>query len=229
MLDYLSLTWSHPLEREYEAWLVHGIEDYFLRIGAQAAVFAVSPTDEKTWPADEALTVDCKVIGLQIKRPTVSRPCHPNDFSKLSWNLANPPYQLARVLAHKEIHYVLPTFTNRTIRSQSLHHTLFWRPSHGDDFQVWYKNNGPKVKTSHSDVSSAPRWGLFVESIVRCDTGIVLNIGASLSEYIRSLKKGSRERNVDTDESADSIALMLLPISEGNLTTRSTRRADARG
>jgi hypothetical protein len=220
MLDYLSLSWSHPLEREYEAWLVHGIEDYFLRIDSQVAVFAISPTDEKTWPADEALTVDCKVVGLQIKRPKVSRPCHPNDFSKLSWNLGNPPNQLARVLAHKEIHYVLPTFTNRTIRSQALHHTLFWRPSHGNDFQVWYKNDSPKVETSYRDVSSAPRWGLFMESIVRCDTGIVLNNGASLSEYIRSLKTGSRERNVDIDDSAGSIALMLLPISEGNLTAR---------
>lgn len=211
-MDLLARVWSLPLEREFEAWIVHGLESYFACAGIAADVFAVSPKDERTWPADQVVHVDSKIIGLQIKRPKISGPCVPNNYSRLSWSLSQPPSQLARVLARPEIHYVLPTFINRRAKANAIHHCLFWRPANNADTQVWYENN--KAKTYKCELN-APRWGLFLESVLRCDVGLKAAAGFSLSEYIDSLRINEHAEIANSHElheSTDRVVLALLPM-----------------
>jgi len=57
-----------PLEREYEAWIISQMENYLERISTDFDVFAVSPADEKTWPADEAINFEGKIIEIGSKK-----------------------------------------------------------------------------------------------------------------------------------------------------------------
>lgn len=59
-MNLLEVTLSTPLEREYEAWIIRGIEQYFFSLGERVLVWAVSPSNEVNWPADEALLIGTK-------------------------------------------------------------------------------------------------------------------------------------------------------------------------
>ena len=84
MTIFLETTISKPQEREYEAWIVQGIEEYFERLGAAAyAIWAVSPHDEAHWPADEALAMGCKLVGLQFKQAKLADDKPDFDFDYL--------------------------------------------------------------------------------------------------------------------------------------------------
>ena len=112
MSIHLKTTYTIPQEREFEAWIVQGIEEYLNAAKMPYAVWAVSPKDEKYWPGDEALTVDCKLVGLQFKQAKIRAPF---TFDRLHWSL-HDPVQFARVQANDEIFYCLPTFINREFR-----------------------------------------------------------------------------------------------------------------
>jgi hypothetical protein len=56
------------LEREYEAWIVREIEDYLNRANLKYFTWAVSPKEELTYPADECVFFNGKIIGLQFKK-----------------------------------------------------------------------------------------------------------------------------------------------------------------
>lgn len=186
-MDYLGKRITYPLEREYEAWIIHQIERYFRRLHIPADVFAVSPTDEETWPGDEVVGVNDKIVGLQFKKPQLASHNAPNDFTRLYWNLSRPPQQLQRMVTHAEIFFCLPTFMNRDVRNEALNHCLFWRPPDATYHQAWYDNANPQVKTQHRKICDAPRWGLFVEQFIRCQVGQKLD-GMRFSSYMRSLQ-----------------------------------------
>lgn len=207
-MDYLATTISKPLEREYEAWIVHQIRQYFKGLAIPVSVFGVSPNDETTWPADEVIAAGSKIVGLQFKRPKLTMPCAPNDFSRLHWDLSSPPNQLQLLIGHSEIYYCLPTFINRLVQDEALGHCLFWRPDDGQDHQVWYDNRRPQVRTGHSRVCGAPRWGFFAEQFLRCHIGHILQ--GAFSEYMRSLE-------ATDDHPADTaIQVLLLPTDPLN-------------
>ncbi len=178
-MDYLEKHISYPLEREYEAWIITQIENYLKKISIDFDMFAVSPADEKTWPADEAIDLEGRIIGLQFKRPAlVKRPAlaaghSANDFSRLFWNFSKPKGQLHVVVQHPEIFYCLPTFTNRDIRDEALRHCLFWRPNDSSNSRAWYNNPNPKVKTKYFEIGDATRWGYFAEQFVSCKIGLL--------------------------------------------------------
>src|SRR5687768_1404406 len=111
MSGILGTRHTRPLEREYEAWAVQGIEEYFRDLGLWAAVWAVSPRVEVTWPADEVLATGGKVVGLQFKQAKLAK--KGIDFDSLNWTLAQPPAQFGRIQSRPEIYYCLPTFINR--------------------------------------------------------------------------------------------------------------------
>jgi hypothetical protein len=172
-MDYFENRISYPLEREYEAWIISQIENYLKKISIDFDVFAVSPADEKTWPADEAIDLEGKIIGLQFKRPALSAGHSANDFSRLFWDFSNPKGQLHLVVKHPEIFYCLPTFTNRDIREEALRHCLFWRPRDGSNMRAWYNNPSRRVKTKYSEIGDATRWGYFAEQLVSCKIGLL--------------------------------------------------------
>lgn len=168
--DFLDRTYSFPLEREFESWIVWGIEDYFRRIGLRYAIIAVGPDTESTWPADEALTAHAKLFGLQFKQAKLAKPKTP-DPDRLHWTLHSPIGQLALVKAHSEIYYCLPTFMNRNYRFSALHHCIFWRPDDtSHEKNVWYANSA--AASIYSFAKTAMRWGLFIESLLSCDIGL---------------------------------------------------------
>lgn len=171
-MDYLQRRFGLPLEREYEAWIVRQIEAYFKVLGIEIVVFAVSPEDEKTWPADEVVAHKGKLVGLQFKRAHLSSPsATPNNFPGLFWDLSSPTGQLQLVANHTEIFYCLPTFVNREVRPRALHHCLFWRPDDDSHKQAWYCNHDPRVRTKHNCIADAKRWGRFVELFLECNVG----------------------------------------------------------
>lgn len=189
-MNYLKTHISLPLEREFEAWIVDGIERYFTAIGWPFQVVAVSPAREKAWPADVAMEVYGSVVGLQFKRPNLAKRTRGhslNDFSRLSWGFAMPPGQMVSVHAQQEIYYCLPTFTNRLLKHQALHHCLFWRPPSTSDLNAWYENRAHNVKTTHSILCNEARWGLFAERIVSGQVGARLT-GQRFSDYVAGLR-----------------------------------------
>lgn len=56
-MDPMKKVHTYPLEREYEAWTIHGIEKYLRMRGLSHVVHAVSPHIEATWPADSKLYI----------------------------------------------------------------------------------------------------------------------------------------------------------------------------
>jgi hypothetical protein len=208
--DYLARHISYPLEREYEAWIMQQIDDYFGALGIPVDVFAVSPADEETWPTDEVVGYDGKIVGLQFKKPRLAHP--PTDFSRLHWDFSSPATQLPRLIAHPEIFYCLPTFMNRRFRREALTHCVFWRPTDASDHRAWYENNSPKVKTKHSRICDAPRWGFFVEQFVSCKIGRPLK-GQPFSSYLRSLDIDRDERPPNAGDRATLHVLLLRNLA----------------
>src|SRR4051794_16800735 len=65
--DLHNIRFLPPLEREYEGWVVRGIEDYFASVEIGAQVFALGWL-ERRWKADEVVKIPGKIVGLQFKR-----------------------------------------------------------------------------------------------------------------------------------------------------------------
>jgi hypothetical protein len=190
MTIFLETTISRPQEREYEAWIVQEIEEYFERLGAAAyAIWAVSPHDEAHWPVDEALAMGCKLVGLQFKQAKLADD-NP-EFDRLKWTLHQPPGQFALVQKNPEIFYCLPTFINRRFRKRALDHCLFWRPDTQNDLNVWYDN--PAAGTPYKKVCNSMRWGRFIEAVLSCQIGIRVTSVEQANQYIRSFSGRARE------------------------------------
>lgn len=205
MNRFLAIRHSHPLEREYEAWIVDGIERYFRAIAVPHAIWAVSPAEEASWPDDERLLVANKVIGIQFKRPKLAGAV-PN-FDRLNWPLNGPPGQFNLIFRRPEIYYCLPTFVNRNLRSEALNHCLFWRPDAIRDTNVWYEN--PAARTPYCAIKGAARWGLFVEQLLSCKIGVLNSSSDQTKTYLGgfydSIRQQVRDRNdvPDSDEQFD--------------------------
>jgi|TARA_R100001440_G_scaffold32079_2_gene50609 hypothetical protein len=200
-MNPLDTRFSSPLEREYEAWIVQGIEDYFLSLGKKVAVWAVSPSDEVIWPADEHLVVGKKLIGLQLKKVEYKdNGNYPKDFGRLNWKFHNPPGQFDLVVKFPEIFYCLPTFVNRDLRRQAIHHCLFWRPKPTDnrDLNAWYDN--ASARTPYKSIGQAPRWGLFIEQVMGCKVGKKIKTLDDAKSYIKSIQSSMQDPYVNDND-----------------------------
>lgn len=184
---------SSPIEREYESWIVQGIEKYFKELEIHAAVWAVSPANEVNWPADEQVLVGNTIIGLQMKKVTY-KPLKTsnNDFGRLYWSFQNPKAQYDLVVRFPEIFYCLPTFINRNYKGQALDHCLFWRPekNSSNHKNAWYNNT--KATRSHTPLREAPRWGLFIEDMLSGKVGREFSSNDDAIRYIESIRNYMR-------------------------------------
>ena len=188
-MHLLDLKYSKPIEREFESWIVHGIEHYFKEIAGEVAIWSVSPMSEVHWPADEHLLVGRKLIGLQFKgvsyQPLKNRG---HNFGRLNWQFGKPKGQIDLVRKFPEIYYCLPTFVNREYRSQALHHCLFWKPSLSDprDYVAWYDNQN--ARTSFKSIGGSARWGRFFEDVSACKIGKLIKNVSDVQQYVSSLR-----------------------------------------
>ena len=189
MTNFLKARHAHPLEREYEAWIVQGIERYFAKLEMKFAIWAVSPDIEATWPADEKLLVGCKIVGLQFKQAKLG--AGTLSFNRLKWTLHNPTGQFALVQSTPEIFYCLPTFVDRAVRFQALDHCLFWRPELALNHNVWYDN--PAATTPYNKVRDAMRWGHFMEALLSCTVGVKANTPAEARIHLERIYGRVRE------------------------------------
>ena len=218
MSSLLTATYAKPLEREFEAWIVEGIERYGRDVGLPPRVWAVSPNFEVVWPADEALVIDGKVLGLQFKQAKMAP--GPENFSRLRWSLAAPPQQYANVQSSPDVYYCLPTFINRKFKREALQHCLFWRPTAGVvDTQAWYDN--PNASTAHNSLANDPsamRWGRLIEKVQSCVVGRRVNSRAEVDAYLAEVADcvGRRRSLEDSDEtetdSAPAMYLLYTPL-----------------
>jgi hypothetical protein len=208
MHKILGERYAKPLEREYEAWIVAGIESYLKNIGLKYAIWAIGPKQENVWPADEALSTGSKIVGLQFKRADLSETAGPTSKSNLKWDLSHPAHQFGLVKANKEVFYCLPTFINRDLRAEALHHCLFWRPdsSKPDNKNPWYENPRAHDDNPYKKISGAMRWGLFFEELMHCDVGVEVKRGADVealtaklfaSSQVEALRKDIEGTEVD--------------------------------
>jgi hypothetical protein len=212
MNNPLSATFGVPLEREFEAWITRELQDAFDLLGQGVEIWAVSPATEKVWPADAVLHFPGKVMGLQFKRPHLATSQsfpHLPDYSRLHWQLAQPPGQFPLVRARDEIFYCLPTFVNRRLYRSALHHSLFWRPGPPLDTNVWYAN--ASARTAYNDVHTSPRWGLFVEQVLSCKVGRIIKDGEDLTAYLESLRATIREV-ANGEEETPGLRLLYLTM-----------------
>lgn len=175
-IELLNRVLSIPLEREFEGWITWMMLDYFESSKWDAKLWAVSPADEDSWPADEHMFARGKIIGLQFKRPKLAdlQQGQANlDFGRLKWNLGADSTQFRLVKRCREIFYCLPTFISRDWRRLSLHHCIFWRPTRRmGPRDVWYDNPQVRGWSGRIDrLDSSFRWGAFVERIQQCDFG----------------------------------------------------------
>lgn len=211
MINLLHRKYSHPLEREYEAWIVAGIERYFMTLGVKFAIWAVSPNIEAVWPADEQLNVARKVVGLQFKQAKMAPGAiGPN---RLKWSLNQPPGQFALVQGAPEVFYCLPTFINREARSEALHHCLFWRPGRDANHNAWYDN--PAAHTPYRRIRDSMRWGHFLESLIDCSIGVRAETPAELInavEAIRARVFGDRVVHNDPNREEPDTGLYILVL-----------------
>lgn len=196
----LDISLSRPLEREYEAWIISGIENYFSSLGIKVAIWAVSPSEEVYWPADEKILIGGKLIGLQLKKVEYKNRGNPiKDYGKLTWQFHSPPGQFELVIKHPEIFYCLPTFVNRRYKEQALSHCLFWRPQVRGKYEknAWY--NHPNAKTIHNAIGDAARWGYFIEQAINCDIGKKVGSVESAKDYLRSIRGFVKAPAVDNE------------------------------
>jgi hypothetical protein len=184
MALHLQTRFAPPLEREYEAWIVSGIERYLKSLNIRYSIWAISPYEEAVWPADEKLLLNSKFVGLQFKQAKMAKGVINQD--RLNWKLHQPSGQFALVKKHPEIFYCLPTFINRDFREQAVEHCLFWRPDSADDLNVWYDN--PKAHTPYKKVRDSMRWGLFVEQIISCNLGRVVDKPDVVRDIVGSIR-----------------------------------------
>lgn len=173
---------SHPLEREYEGWIINQIELDLDSKGINYEIFAVPPDIESNFPADELSSFQGKVVGLQIKRPYLAS--NINDYSRLHWKFNSPEYQYLDIKRFGEIFYCLPTFINRTYRRKSLNHCLFWRPDTSHFcFTGWYKN--PRASMGQENLkATGMNWSDFYLKIKSCQIGIQIKKG-QIGGYIK--------------------------------------------
>ena len=201
----LDIKFSNPLEREYEAWIIQGIENYFHSLGQKVAIWAVSPADEVNWPADEHMIVGKKLIGLQFKKVGfIDNKVRPKDFGRLRWSFHKPQNQYDLVAKFPEIFYCLPTFINRDYRRQAVHHCLFWRTNPKDkrNLNAWYDN--PKARTPHKSIGDSPRWGFFIEKVIACKVGKKIDSMKDAKNYVQSIINFWKDPGtIDSEEEMD--------------------------
>jgi hypothetical protein len=217
-VELLNTVMSLPLEREFEGWITWTVLDYLEEVGIDARIWSISPQDEHTWPADETLLLEGKVIGLQFKRPYLADPLQGEPFphyNRLYWPLGHDPAQFRLVKANEEIFYCLPTFTNRTWRKASLHHCLFWRPTRkmgpGD---VWYENsqNVPGWSGSIDRHYTSFRWGAFFERLVQCSFGWRVTAEGPIREYHMHLRSAIRAAELEKMEEGERESLLFFNV-----------------
>ncbi|PAV28418.1 hypothetical protein CIL05_17450 [Virgibacillus profundi] len=172
-IKILTDNYGIPLEREFEAWIVKGIREYFKQIDENIEIVAVSPKEEKKYPADASFFHNGKVIGLQFKRPKFKELggkyiiC----YSRMEWDIDKPEHQYDLIKNNNNIYYALPTFINRAWQENALHHCFFWRPNKKDKHKyVWYNNSNANI--SLLERTDAYRWGTFIEQIYSDNIGV---------------------------------------------------------
>ena len=216
----LDIKFSTPLEREYEAWIIQGIEDYFMSLGVKVAIWAVSPDEEVSWPADEKLVVGKKLVGLQLKKVEYKdNGKRPKDFGRLNWKFHNPPGQFDLVVKFPEIFYCLPTFVNRELKRQAIHHCLFWRPNQDEkrDLNAWYDNG--HARTPYKSIAKSPRWGLFIEQVIGCSVGKKIKNIYDAKNYVESIREAMNTPLYDGEEyeRSNSRGQAVIPRSESGV------------
>ena len=216
---------TKPLEREYEAWFVTALEAYFEAKGRDFRIWAVSPSDESTWPADEHLSTEEKLVGLQFKQAKLALPEVPDpDFDRLNWTFSQPSKQFELIQRCPEIFYCLPTFLNRKWKEAVLDHSILWRPEPGDEvnYNAWYNN--PAARTPYKALNThftALRWGEFYEKLLACQAGIVLSGNRSLTRYLQALRSLLQELETQPEGPIEEVGyaerspLYLLGIGIG--------------
>lgn len=203
----LTLSISLPLEREFEAWCVAAIERDLRKRRVPFSVWAVSPDDEKSWPADEQTLFAGKLIGLQFKRPHLAN--GPLKYDRLNWQLHSPSGQFALLQSIPEIFYCLPTFVNRAMRNRCLHHVLFWRPEGASHRSAWYDNVA--ARSSFNAVAyEGYRWGHFIELIGDCSVGIPLSSPAAVIARLREIRSSLRDLAQDPDTPTTELQVFLI-------------------
>jgi len=189
MTSILQTVYAPPLEREYEAWIVAAIEQYFLQTNRRFAIWAVSPEYEVAWPADEYLFADSKLVGLQFKQAKLANYTNPG-FNRLYWVLHQPLGQFELIQRTPEIFYCLPTFINRNFRAVALDHCLFWRPDDRINKNLWYDNRNSR--SPYNNIKTADRWGSFLESVLACSIGKRVKSQKEAASYVRTLYNKAR-------------------------------------
>jgi hypothetical protein len=192
--------------------------DYLEEAGLAARIWAISPQDEHTWPADESLLLRGKIIGLQFKRPYLAALLQGELFphyNRLYWPLSHDPAQFRMVKAADEIFYCLPTFTNRLWRKESLHHCLFWRPTRKmGPTDIWYENS-QNVQGWSGSIDrhyTSYRWGAFFERVQQCEFGWRVDAEGPVQEYHSRLRSVIETAELGSLEEGEREPLLFLNI-----------------
>ena len=199
-----------PLEREHEAWVIRGIEDYARATGLKCRTFAVSQTEEDAWGADEVIGFRAKVFGLQFKRPYVTG-------NGIFWEISPSSNQFLNVCNNEEIFYALPSFVNRELKYQALHHCIFWRPCikcsgatvRGEE-QLCLRR---KIRQYRRHIRGQKmRWGDLAEKLFECTAGKRIDQGTNVSSVLAEIQQRLRPDERESLISGNGDTLFLVAI-----------------
>lgn len=216
-MNLLKIKYNRPLEREFESWIIQGIENYFQKINKRITIFAFSPSQEKLFPADEVMAFECKIIGLQFKRPELSKvrsdQKNGQDISNIKWELRNPTGQFSNIQTNEIIFYCLPTFFNRDFKSVALDHCIFWRPGSTAKPTAYWYNNGRVGNRNGAITAEGMRWGMFVEGLYSCNIGKKVKSTDVTDNLIRrSLLEGYKYSLEYSSEEPDRLYLLVVEL-----------------
>lgn len=133
----------------------------------------------------------CTFEARAHRVPILVLPPGDQSHTRLKWMLHKPPGQFELIKTTPEIFYCLPTSIDRSVRSNALAHSMFWRPGASDDKSVWYDN--PAAHAEYKKVRDAMRWGHFVEALLSCEIGAKASTPGEAHAHVARIYAGARE------------------------------------
>ena len=211
-------------EREYEGWIIRGMEDYFRELGIELECVAAGRLQEDRTGVDEFCGIPGKYFALQFKRP------ERRSDRAINWSLGK---QISRIRQSNAIFYVLPTFLNRNLRRVALHHAFFWHPDMLDGERIFVtksvaayvhsaqNTNGPNQSNlteweqrellgRRSEIfvtAHAYRWGRFAEGLLSCSIGQLVETAAQGRAFRRQI-----DRLLPSSGDAPSLVLARINV-----------------
>ena len=175
-----------PTEDNYIDWILAGIRDYFGKLGYRVKTYSIGQVKERQCPIDRILAVGNKMVGLQFKRPYISKQ------GQLRYHKTQ--HQNNLISKARWIFYCLPDFTDWKYQEVALFHCKFVPelPENG-------KNNEPKRYY---------RWGSFAKALLECHEGVEIKDDNIVEKIIEDMHRDPKDVYLSLNKKSEELYLI---------------------